>query len=46
MVNEQHLEILRQGREELGIWNKWRKDNPDEKPELGHADLGMQTSLG
>jgi uncharacterized protein YjbI with pentapeptide repeats len=37
MANEEHLKILKQGVE---VWNKWRKDNPQIKPDLGNADLG------
>ena len=36
MANPEHLEILKQGVE---VWNKWRKDNPDVKPDLSEADL-------
>jgi hypothetical protein len=36
MANEEHLEILKQGVE---VWNKWREDNPDIRPDLSDADL-------
>lgn len=36
MANKKHLEILRQGVEK---WNKWRKNNPDVKPDLSGANL-------
>ncbi|MHB8630220.1 MAG: pentapeptide repeat-containing protein [Aggregatilineales bacterium] len=36
MVNEGHLNILRQG---TGIWNAWRKENRDIKPGLSGANL-------
>nr|WP_321513003.1 pentapeptide repeat-containing protein [uncultured Pseudodesulfovibrio sp.] len=36
MANEKHVAILKQGVE---VWNKWRKDNPDEMPNLSHTDL-------
>jgi len=31
MANQEHLKILKQG---VKVWNKWRKDNPDVKPDL------------
>jgi uncharacterized protein YjbI with pentapeptide repeats len=31
MANEEHLKILKQGAE---AWNRWRKENPDIKPDL------------
>jgi hypothetical protein len=37
MANEEHLEILRQGVE---VWNRWRKENPDIRPDLPKAILG------
>jgi uncharacterized protein YjbI with pentapeptide repeats len=36
MANPEHLEILRQG---VYAWNKWRKENPDIRPDLQKADL-------
>jgi TIR domain/Pentapeptide repeats (8 copies) len=36
MANEEHLKILKQGVE---VWNKWRKDNPEIKPDLSEAPL-------
>jgi len=36
MANEEHLKILKQGVE---VWNKWRGENPDIKPNLIKADL-------
>lgn len=36
MVNPEHLEILGQGVE---VWNKWRKENPNIRPDLSQADL-------
>jgi uncharacterized protein YjbI with pentapeptide repeats len=35
-ANVEHIELLKQGPE---IWNRWRKENPDEKPNLSCADL-------
>src|ERR1044071_3589398 len=37
MANKQHLDILKQGVE---VWNKWRKENPEIRPDLGGIDLG------
>jgi hypothetical protein len=37
MANEEHLEILRQGVE---VWNRWREENPNIRPDLRGADLG------
>jgi TIR domain/Pentapeptide repeats (8 copies) len=36
MADEEHLAILKQGVE---AWNKWRKENPDTKPDLGEANV-------
>jgi hypothetical protein len=36
MANEEHLNILRQGKK---TWNRWRKENPDIWPDLSEADL-------
>jgi uncharacterized protein YjbI with pentapeptide repeats len=36
MANEEHLKILRQGVE---AWNRWRKENPDVRPDLKGAVL-------
>ncbi|MEM8720954.1 MAG: pentapeptide repeat-containing protein [Cyanobacteria bacterium P01_G01_bin.39] len=36
MADENHLEILREGVE---VWNQWRKENPDIKPDLYDADF-------
>jgi hypothetical protein len=36
MANEEHLAILRKGRE---IWNRWREENPQVIPDLTKADL-------
>ncbi len=35
-MNEEHLAILKKGVEE---WNKWRKENPDIRPDLHGTDL-------
>jgi hypothetical protein len=42
MANEEHLEILGQGVE---VWNRWREENPDVRPDLSEADLSG-TDLG
>lgn len=36
MANEEHLKILKQGVE---VWNQWRKEYPDVKPDLSKVDL-------
>ena len=36
MANPEHLKILEQGVEG---WNKWRKENPDVRPDLIEANL-------
>lgn len=36
MANQKHLEILKQGVE---IWNEWRKEYPQERPDLSEANL-------
>lgn len=38
-----HEEILRQG---SAIWNQWRDDNPDIRPELEHVDLREKVLRG
>ncbi len=36
MANPDHLEILKQGVE---VWNEWREENPEERPNLRTADI-------
>lgn len=36
MANQQHLDILKQG---VDVWNKWRKEHPEVRPDLSKADL-------
>jgi Pentapeptide repeats (8 copies) len=36
MANQEHLDIIKQG---VDVWNKWRKANPEIKPDLSGADL-------
>jgi uncharacterized protein YjbI with pentapeptide repeats len=37
MANQEHLAILKQGVE---VWNRWREEYPETKPDLGRTDLG------
>lgn len=39
MANPEHVKILNQGVE---VWNKWRLENPNEKPNLEEADLRQE----
>lgn len=36
MANEEHLAILKKGVE---VWNKWRKENPEVKPDISYEYL-------
>jgi uncharacterized protein YjbI with pentapeptide repeats len=36
MANPEHLAILKRG---VGVWNQWRKENPNVTPDLSEADL-------
>ncbi len=36
-MNPEHLKTLKQGME---VWNRWREENPDVRPDLFSADLG------
>jgi len=36
MANQEHLDTFWQGAD---IWNQWRSENPDIKPNLSYADL-------
>src|SRR5689334_10355719 len=36
MANQQHLDLLKQGVE---IWNHWRKEHPDIRPDLRESKL-------
>ncbi|MCF7810983.1 toll/interleukin-1 receptor domain-containing protein, partial [bacterium] len=38
MANPEHVKIIKQGVE---VWNKWREDNPDIRPDLQEADLAF-----
>jgi uncharacterized protein YjbI with pentapeptide repeats len=39
MANKEHLKILKQGVE---VWNKWRKDNSDIRPDLSAANMSEE----
>lgn len=43
MANKEHLKILRRGVE---AWNQWRKENPDQIPDLIGADLSGADLIG
>ena len=36
MANQEHLNILKQGVE---VWNKWREEHGNTRPDLSGADL-------
>ena len=36
MANQEHLDILKQG---VDIWNEWRKEHPDLRPDLSASNL-------
>ena len=36
MANPEHVEILKQG---VKVWNRWRKENREVRPDLGAANL-------
>ncbi|MGA2240960.1 MAG: toll/interleukin-1 receptor domain-containing protein [Verrucomicrobiota bacterium] len=36
MANPEHLKILKQG---VKVWNRWREENRDERPDLSYAKL-------
>lgn len=36
MANEEHIAILKQGVE---VWNNWRQENPDIRPDLSTLSL-------
>ncbi len=43
MAMEEHLAKLKEGVE---IWNQWRKDHPDEKPDLSELDFTSREVVG
>lgn len=36
MANPEHLKILKQG---VAVWNEWRQDNPQIRPDLSKAEV-------
>lgn len=36
MANQEHLDILRKG---IDVWNQWRNEHMDVRPDLSHSDL-------
>ena len=42
MANPEHLKVLKQGVE---VWNRWREQNPEIRPDLAQADL-REANLG
>lgn len=43
MANQEHLDVLKQG---VNVWNEWRKQHPDIKPDLIEADLSGANLIG
>ncbi len=43
MANEEHLKVLKQGVE---VWNRWREENPDVRPDFIGAKLSGATLNG
>ena len=43
MAIEEHLAKLREG---VNVWNEWRKNHPDIRPELRGADLSLANLSG
>jgi hypothetical protein len=43
MANQEHLDILKQGVE---VWNKWREEHPEIRPQLYDADLSSTNLSG
>ena len=43
MANPEHLKILKQGVE---VWNAWREEHPDIRPDLSGADLSGADLIG
>jgi Pentapeptide repeats (8 copies) len=38
MANDEHVALLKQG---VDVWNAWRRENPNIRPDLSNADLGL-----
>jgi uncharacterized protein YjbI with pentapeptide repeats len=36
MANQEHLDILKEG---VDVWNKWRRDNKEIRPDLSNTRL-------
>jgi len=43
MANDEHIAILRQG---VKVWNRWRAENPDVRPQLNRANLSDASLSG
>src|SRR2546421_1342 len=43
MANQEHIAILKQG---VGVWNQWREEHPDIRPDLIGADLNGAKLIG
>jgi uncharacterized protein YjbI with pentapeptide repeats len=43
MANQDHLDILAKGVE---VWNAWREQNPQAKPDLHGAELSVKNLRG
>jgi hypothetical protein len=43
MANQEHLEILKQG---VKIWNHWRKEHPEIKPDLSSTLYNFGKGIG
>jgi hypothetical protein len=43
MANKDHLEIIKQS---VDLWNKWRRENPEIRPDLAEADVNEMDLSG
>jgi uncharacterized protein YjbI with pentapeptide repeats len=43
MANQEHLDLLKQG---VDVWNQWRKEHLDIRPNLSNADLRNASLVG
>jgi uncharacterized protein YjbI with pentapeptide repeats len=43
MANEEHLKILEKG---VRVWNRWRKANPEKKPDLSNVNFKEAITTG
>ena len=41
MAHEQHLKLINEAikKHDIAIWNRWRLENPDLRPDLSGTDL-------